>query len=150
MNQFIKDYNNSDETQRNSLIEMMCKALDVDSVLIYDRNKKAKTILFGDDRTEESINFLEVDNYIESFREDGLLTIDNLINFEQKAPAMFDVYSKAGIKQAVQYVVGGNIFSGNDVVITFNRYSLLKKWTEQDINYIAILGEILGNTYKQN
>jgi len=150
INEFIRGFCQTDEEERARRIEMISHTLDVDCVLLYDRKQKKKVRLFGYDRTEESIDFLEMDNFVSSFREDGLLTIDNISFYEDKAPALYEVYSKAGIHQAVQYVVGGNIFKDNDVVVTFYRYNLVRKWSEIDVNYIAIVGDILGSAYKLN
>lgn len=148
VNDFIRGFYKADEAEKEKLIEMISHALDVDCVLIYDRKKKTKTVVYGNDKTVESIDFLEINNFVSTFREDGLLTIDNISLFEEKAPAFYDVYSKAGIHQAVQYVVGGNIFKDNDLVVTFYRYALVKKWSELEISYIAIVGDIIGNEYK--
>ena len=149
MNNFVRDYmRNTDPEARAKHIESIGLSFAVDCILIYDRRNHSKTVLYGEDKTSESIDFLEIDNFIPSFREDGLLVIDNINFYENKAPLLYQTYSEAGVSQAIQYVVGGNIAQNNEVVVTFYRYDQLNKWTEYDINYIAILGDIIGSVYK--
>lgn len=149
VNKFIREFFNADDESKRSLIEMFALSMNVENVILYDRTNKRKINLFGNDNTEESIDFLEKDNFIPSFREDGLFVIDSIELYETKNPSMFNVCTKAGIHQAIHYVVGGNISQCNDVIVSCYRYTQSRKWTETEINYIAIFGEILGCEYKK-
>ncbi|MGN0318371.1 MAG: diguanylate cyclase domain-containing protein [Lachnospira sp.] len=149
VNMFIREFFNADQERKNSLIEMFALSMNVENVMLYDRTNKKKVNLFGEDKTEESIDFLDKDNFIPSFREDGLFVIDSIELYETKNPTMYNVCTKAGIHQAIHYVVGGNISQCNDIVVSCYRYTQSRKWTETEINYIAIFGEILGNEYRK-
>ena len=101
---------------------------------------------------EENGEFLKEDNYIPDFRDDGIKTIENIILYERKAPHMFKAYDTMGIKQLIQVVacVDRTIINNgknNFCVISFNRNRQLKKWPEVDIDYLGIIGNVIGEEY---
>ena len=114
---------------------------------MYDQKIETKYILYGEQRmSEDNGSYLKEDNYIPGFREDGLFAIDNINFFEVKAPALYKVYSKYGITQAVQYIIGGNIKKNNNI-ISFARFKQNKKWAEMDMNFLAVIGDYIGNIF---
>ena len=54
-----------------------------------------------------------------------------------------EIFINMGINQAVQIIV--NVSDENDVIVSFNRNRQMSKWSEMDIVYLAILGNIFGN-----
>lgn len=125
-------------------LHLISKVFDVDSIFIYDLNKKTRTTVYGDDNTTEGdISYFFEDNYIPEFTEDGLKVVDNIGYFETKAPAFFKVFRELGYNQAVQYIVGAGL-NGNNIVVSFNRKKQGQKWANMDVSYLAILGNLIG------
>ena len=65
---------------------------------------------------------------------------------------MFKAYDTMGIKQLIQDVVCVdrtiiNNDKNNFCVISFNRIRLLKKWPEVDLDYLGIIGNVIGEEY---
>lgn len=124
--------------------QLISRVFDVDSIFIYDLNKKTRTTVYGDDNTTEGdISYFFEDNYIPEFTEDGLKVVDNIGYFETKAPAFFKVFRELGYNQAVQYIVGAGL-NGNNIVVSFNRKKQGQKWASMDVSYLAILGNLIG------
>ena len=147
VNTIIREYREATDKRRQELLEMIVVAFDLDTIILYDQKLETKYILYGEQRmSEDNGSYLKEDNYIPEFREDGLFAIDNINFFEVKAPALYKVYSKYGITQAVQYIIGGNIKKNNNI-ISFARFKQNKKWAEMDMNFLAVIGDYIGNTF---
>ena len=147
VNTIIREYREATDKRRQELLEMIVVAFDLDTIILYDQKLGTKYILYGEQRmSEDNGSYLKEDNYIPGFREDGLFAIDNINFFEVKAPALYKVYSKYGITQAVQYIIGGNIKKDNNI-ISFARFKQNKKWAEMDMNFLAVIGDYIGNTF---
>ena len=147
VNTIIREYREATDKRRQELLEMIVVAFDLDTIILYDQKLGTKYILYGEQRmSEDNGSYLKEDNYIPGFREDGLFAIDNINFFEVKAPALYKVYSKYGITQAVQYIIGGNIKKDNNI-ISFARFKQNKKWAEMDMNFLAVIGDYIGNIF---
>ena len=147
VNTIIREYREATDKRRQELFEMIVVAFDLDTIILYDQKLETKYILYGEQRmSEDNGSYLKEDNYIPGFREDGLFAIDNINFFEVKAPALYKVYSKYGITQAVQYIIGGNIKKNNNI-ISFARFKQNKKWAEMDMNFLAVIGDYIGNIF---
>lgn len=147
VNTIIREYREATDKRRQELLEMIVVAFDLDTIILYDQKLETKYILYGEQRmSEDNGSYLKEDNYIPEFREDGLFAIDNINFFEVKAPALYKVYSKYGITQAVQYIIGGNIKKNNNI-ISFARFKQNKKWAEMDMNFLAVIGDYIGNIF---
>ena len=147
VNTIIREYREATDKRRQELLEMIVVAFDLDTIILYDQKLETKYILYGEQRmSEDNGSYLKEDNYIPGFREDGLFAIDNINFFEVKAPALYKVYSKYGITQAVQYIIGGNIKKNNNI-ISFARFKQNKKWAEMDMNFLAVIGDYIGNIF---
>ena len=143
----LTDGREATDKRRQELLEMIVVAFDLDTIILYDQKLETKYILYGEQRmSEDNGSYLKEDNYIPEFREDGLFAIDNINFFEVKAPALYKVYSKYGITQAVQYIIGGNIKKNNNI-ISFARFKQNKKWAEMDMNFLAVIGDYIGNIF---
>ena len=126
---------------------MIVVAFDLDTIILYDQKLETKYILYGEQRmSEDNGSYLKEDNYIPEFREDGLFAIDNINFFEVKAPALYKAFSKYGVVQAVQYIIGGAI-SDNNEIISYSRFKQDKKWAEMDMNFLAVIGDYIGNIF---
>lgn len=147
VNTIIREYRNADTERRNELLEIVAVAFNIDTIVIYDRAEMKNYILYGDNSMSgDDGSFFKQDNYIPNFREDGIFVIDNINFFETKAPTMYNVYSGYGIIQAIQYIIGGDIKKNNNI-IAYGRYKLDKKWAENDMNFLAIIGDYIGRVF---
>ena len=114
----------------------------------YVKERLEKLQAGDEEMVEDDGSYFKKDNYLPGFREDGIMPIDNVNFFETKAPAMYEMFSKYGIIQAVQYIIGGTISNNdNNEIISYNRFKQDKKWAEMDMNFLAIIGDYVGNIY---
>jgi hypothetical protein len=144
----------------------------IDSIYAYEITKYGwnKTVLYGNNKNSnfDGVCF-EKDEYLADFREDGVKVIDNVNSIERKAPAVFEALNDMGIQQAVQTLVKeygevgsmvdlegttGLSYTDNPInqlaygktirIVSFNRIRQLKKWSDTDIMYLTILGNMIG------
>lgn len=152
VNDFIQQYICKTRDSRECL-DMIMSAFEIDSIFLYDMYDDKRYVLAGTvPELEENGGFLKEDNYIPDFRDDGIKTIENIILYERKAPHMFKAYDTMGIKQLIQVVacVDRTIINNgkkNFCVISFNRNRQLKKWPEVDVDYLGIIGNVIGEEY---
>jgi hypothetical protein len=102
-----------------------------------------RKIIIGDKDIVEDNDYLSDKAYIADFTEDGIEVIDNINFFERRAKNTVKAFINMGINQAVQIIV--NVSDKSDVIVSFNRNRQMSKWSEMDIVYLAILGNIFGN-----
>ena len=152
VNDFIQQYICKLKSPKECL-DMIMSAFEIDSIFLYDMYDDKRYVLSGVvPELEENGEFLKEDNYIPDFRDDGIKTIENIILYERKAPHMFKAFDKMGIKQLIQVVACVDRTVVNDdkknfYVISFNRNRQLKKWPEVDIDYLGIIGNVIGEEY---
>ena len=121
------------------------RAFALDSIFIYHHTGEAweRKIIIGNKDIAEDNDYLNDKAYIADFTEDGIEVIDNINFFERRAKNTVKAFINMGINQAVQIIV--NVSDENDVIVSFNRNRQMSKWSEMDIVYLAILGNIFGN-----
>ncbi len=121
------------------------RAFALDSIFIYHHIGEAweRKIIIGNKDIAEDNDYLNDKAYIADFTEDGIEVIDNINFFERRAKNIVKAFINMGINQAVQIIV--NVSDENDVIVSFNRNRQMSKWSEMDIVYLAILGNIFGN-----
>lgn len=138
---------------RKECLDMIMSAFEIDSIFLYDMYELERRVLCGEEpEYKENGEFLREDNYIPDFRDDGIKTIENIVLYERKAPHMYETFDKMGIKQVMQVVACVDRTVVNDdksnfYVISFNRKKQLKKWPEVDIDYLGIIGNVIGEEY---
>ncbi|MBQ4283609.1 MAG: GGDEF domain-containing protein [Lachnospira sp.] len=126
-------------------------AFGLDSILLYEKNAPedwSRYTIYGENVPQQACLFMERDNYIADFTDEGVRPIDNICFFERKARTAFEEFSGIGVCQAVQVLV--KEYEGKQRVISFNRNTQLKKWSDSDIMQLAILGNIFGMGYKND
>ena len=148
VNYFITEYGQASEQRRKELLDIIMIAFDLDTISLYDRVNKEKIQIYGKESFhKEDIRFFDDDNYIKSFRDDGIQAIDNIDYFEMKVPKLYEFYSHIGIKQAVQFIVRNENKENANIIISFNRFRQEQKWAMMDLSYLAIVGNIIGINY---
>lgn len=148
VNDFIQQYICHYKSKKECL-EMVMSAFEMDSILLYDMYAGTRYVLSGNvPEYEENGEFLKEDNYIPDFRDDGIKTVWNIILYERKAPHMYEAFEKMGIKQFIQVIACvDRSKSDSCFVISFNRNSQLNKWPEMDVDYLGIIGNVIGEEY---
>lgn len=148
VNDFIQQYICHYKSKKECL-EMVMSAFEMDSIFLYDMYAGTRYVLSGNvPEYEENGEFLKEDNYIPDFRDDGIKTVWNLILYERKAPHMYEAFEKMGIKQFIQVIACvDRSKSDSCFVISFNRNSQLNKWPEMDVDYLGIIGNVIGEEY---
>ena len=145
VNDFIQQYICHYKSKKECL-EMVMSAFEMDSIFLYDMYAGTRYVLSGNvPEYEENGEFLKEDNYIPDFRDDGIKTVWNIILYERKAPHMYEAFEKMGIKQFIQVIACvDRSKSDSCFVISFNRNSQLNKWPEMDVDYLGIIGNVIG------
>lgn len=148
VNNFIQQYICHYKSKKECL-EMVMSAFEMDSIFLYDMYAGTRYVLSGNvPEYEENGEFLKEDNYIPDFRDDGIKTVWNIILYERKAPHMYEAFEKMGIKQFIQVIACvDRSKSDSCFVISFNRNSQLNKWPEMDVDYLGIIGNVIGEEY---
>ena len=148
VNDFIQQYICHYKSKKECL-EMVMSAFEMDSIFLYDMYDGTRYVLSGNvPEYEENGEFLKEDNYIPDFRDDGIKTVWNIILYERKAPHMYEAFEKMGIKQFIQVIACvDRSKSDSCFVISFNRNSQLNKWPEMDVDYLGIIGNVIGEEY---
>lgn len=148
VNDFIQQYICHYKSKKECL-EMVMSAFEMDSIFLYDMYAGTRYVLSGNvPEYEENGEFLKEDNYIPDFRDDGIKTVWNIILYERKAPHMYEAFEKMGIKQFIQVIACvDRSKSDSCFVISFNRNSKLNKWPEMDVDYLGIIGNVIGEEY---
>lgn len=148
VNDFIQQYICHYKSKKECL-EMVMSAFEMDSIFLYDMYAGTRYVLSGNvPEYEENGEFLKEDNYIPDFRDDGIKTVWNIIRYERKAPHMYEAFEMMGIKQFIQVIACvDRSKSDSCFVISFNRNSQLNKWPEMDVDYLGIIGNVIGEEY---
>ena len=148
VNDFIQQYICHYKSKKECL-EMVMSAFEMDSIFLYDMYAGTRYVLSGNvPEYEENGEFLKEDNHIPDFRDDGIKTVWNIILYERKAPHMYEAFEKMGIKQFIQVIACvDRSKSDSCFVISFNRNSQLNKWPEMDVDYLGIIGNVIGEEY---
>ena len=148
VNDFIQQYICHYKSKKECL-EMVMSAFEMDSIFLYDMYAGTRYVLSGNvPEYEENGEFLKEDNYIPDFRDDGIKTVWNIILYERKAPYMYEAFEKMCIKQFIQVIACvDRSKSDSCFVISFNRNSQLNKWPEMDVDYLGIIGNVIGEEY---
>ena len=148
VNDFIQQYICHYKSKKECL-EMVMSAFEMDSIFLYDMYAGTRYVLSGNvPEYEENGEFLKEDSYIPDFRDDGIKTVWNIILYERKAPHMYEAFEKMGIKQFIQVIACvDRSKSDSCFVISFNRNSQLNKWPEMDVDYLGIIGNVIGEEY---
>ncbi len=148
VNDFIQQYICHYKSKKECL-EMVMSAFEMDSIFLYDMYAGTRYVLSGNvPEYEENGEFLKEDNYIPDFRDDGIKTVWNIILYERKALHMYEAFEKMGIKQFIQVIACvDRSKSDSCFVISFNRNSQLNKWPEMDVDYLGIIGNVIGEEY---
>lgn len=148
VNDFIQQYICHYKSKKECL-EMVMSAFEMDSIFLYGMYAGTRYVLSGNvPEYEENGEFLKEDNYIPDFRDDGIKTVWNIILYERKAPHMYEAFEKMGIKQFIQVIACvDRSKSDSCFVISFNRNSQLNKWPEMDVDYLGIIGNVIGEEY---
>lgn len=126
-------------------------AFGLDSILLYEQNGPddwTRYIIYGENVPEQACLFMERDHYESDFTDEGVRAIDNICFFERKARTVFEEFSGLGVCQAVQILV--KEYEPKKRVISFNRNTQLKKWSDSDIMQLAILGNIFGMGFEHD
>jgi diguanylate cyclase (GGDEF)-like protein len=134
----------------DEICKLIGQTFTIDSICIYDqikdKNNWSRCVLYGSMKDSKYDGYyFEQDNYIANFTYNKVLAIDNINFFECVAQNVFKAFTDMGICQAVQIIIRD--YENNLRIVSFNRIKQLKKWSDTDIMYLAILGNIVGMGY---
>ena len=147
-NEIINSYNRYGAASFAESAKVIHEAFDIDSILLYEKcgdNPWKRFVIFGEDVPEQKCEFIDSDNYMVGFTEEGVNIIDNINYFEGKHKCAFDELSGIGICQSVQFHV--REYDKAQRMVFFNRNRQVSKWSDKEIMYLAIFGNIFGMGY---
>lgn len=148
VNEFIQQYMFGDDEERSNALKKLSIAFELDSIFLYDQEKKTRYVMYGDEPVgEDKGEFLKQDNYIHDFREDGIKVIENIGFLERKSPGFYKAYKEMGIVQAMQFIVGTRLHNNNACIMSFNRKKQHSKLPNIDANLLAVAGNVIGEDY---
>lgn len=146
MGRFVNNYAMADQDTKYKYIKELAEEFYLDSIFIYDLKNHTRKVIWGECSLEENGEFLLVDNYLASFREDRIMPINNILHFERRCPTLTKTFGSMGIEQSVQYKSKDEpVIDG--YVISYNRNKMQKQWAEMDLMLLGILGNIILHPY---
>ena len=147
INEIINSYRANGGASLSEAARKVMLAFSLDSIFVYQRHSRywQRRVIIGDEDICEDNSYLNNKEYIADFTEDGIEVIDNIHFFERRAKETVDAFLKMGINQAVQIIVKEH--GDDDLIVSFNRNKQMSKWSEMDIVYLAILGNVFGMGY---
>lgn len=147
INEIINSYRANGGESLSEAARKVMLAFSLDSIFVYQRHSRywQRRVIIGDEDICEDNSYLNNKEYIADFTEDGIEVIDNIHFFERRAKETVDAFLKMGINQAVQIIVKEH--GDDDLIVSFNRNKQMSKWSEMDIVYLAILGNVFGMGY---
>lgn len=151
LNSVINAYCAGETNSIGEAAKTAANIFSLDSIYSYDRQPDGswkRYIVFGEDVSEEKKEYISSENYFVDFSEEGIKVIDNISFLERTAKAAYEELSAEGICQAVQYIV--KEYSGNGRIISFNRKKQMSKWTEADVIYLTLFGNIIGMGFEND
>lgn len=123
----------------------------LDSIFVYEKTDTVwqRYTVYGSAKSAaEDCIYLDSDNYIADFTEDGIEVIDNINFFERRAKTAYKAFTQMQICQSIQVIV--REYKNAERIVSFNRQKQMSKWSEMDIIYLAILGNIIGMGYQND
>lgn len=163
VNDVVNEYRKFGKEGLLRVYDKVMLAFVLDSIVVYEKQPQENLCNNSNDNDENSVNwqthvvcgefrstdagYLGKDNYIPSFTEDGIMVIDNINFFERVAKTAFKELSQAGVCQAIQFIVQD---CNDSCIVSFNRHKQMSKWSEMDIMYLAILGNMIGMGYRDD
>ena len=143
----VREYKEAAPDRRQQLYEMISIGFGIDTITYYDLLNKKKELLYGEVQDKEVSDkddgsFLVAENYIETFRANGTTAVDNVYFLQQRFPVVYENLRALGLSQAVLYHI--NDFTYPGYIVMFGRFEQEKKWAENDLNSLALLGDIIA------
>jgi len=129
-------------------LKIIHEVFDIDSVFLYEKSGDSvfqRFVLFGEDIPDQKCEFIDSDNYMLNFTEEGINVIDNINYFETKNKSAYNELSELGICQSVQFYA--KEYDKADRIVSFNRNKQVSKWSDKEIMYLAMFGNIFGMGY---
>lgn len=122
---------------------------DVDGIAVYVGEELKRTYSLGKYNEEfVKINFFKNENYKQLFNENNVYVETNINRIKTEFEEIYEVYLKQEIAEFVQCV---SYFKDRpQVVISFDVFSRPRKWSENDIEYLSILGKLFGEVVINN
>lgn len=147
-NQVINSYIKNGAVSIEESAKIIHEAFDIDSIMLYEKcgdNPWKRIVIFGEGIPEQKCQFIDSDNYMVGFTEEGINVIDNINYIENKNKCAFNELSEIGICQSVQFYA--KEYQKAKRVVLFNRNRQVSKWSDKEIMYFAIFGNIIGMGY---
>lgn len=144
---FVREYKDASPERRKQLYEMISITFGIDTITYYDLNGMKKELLYGEVQDKEASDkddgsFLVAENYIETFRASGVSAVDNVFLLQQSFPVVYENLRALGLSQAVFYHINEFHYPGETVM--FGRFEQERKWAENDVNSLALLGDMIA------
>lgn len=128
-------------TYENAMSEIG-QTMDLDEIDIFygDKCKVSMEWKKMPDDTGKSIDFVDKDNFQNSFNENGVAVIDHVSNCEMVYPSAYRYMKERNITAAIIYRMSNRHHEG--YVAFYKRTTAARKWGNDDKAYLNFLGKV--------
>lgn len=150
VNEVINEYSKNGRESFDKSLEKVMMAFSLDSIVVYDKLDDESwkvSCVKGETKLGDKTTFLGKDHYIPDFTKEGIKVIDNINFFERNAKTAYEELSGAGVCQAIQAEIRSY---ETPRIVSFDRTKQLSKWSEMDIMYLTVLGNVIGMGYSND
>lgn len=122
---------------------------DLDGIAVYVGVELKRMYSIGNYNEEFiKIDFFDNENYKLLFNENNVYVETNINKIKSEFEEIYEVYLKQEIAEFVQCVT---CFKDKpQVVISFDVFNRSRKWSENDTEYLSILGKLIGEVVLKN
>lgn len=147
-NKIINDFYRKGEDRYAKAAEMIHFAFDIDSIFLYEKAQDgnwSRNVIYGEDIPPQACDFIKCDNYLADFNEENVKIINNINFIEKNNNTAYREFTQMGICQAVQFLIREENIP--DRVVSFNRNKQVSQWSDKDIMYLVMYGNLFGMGY---
>jgi len=122
---------------------------DLDGITIYAGDELDRTYYLGEYIVPfEHFKLFEENNYKKLFNENDVYVETNIHRIEKDYEEIYKVYMEQEIAEFIQCIT---YFKDKpQVVVSFDVLNRPRKWSDNDIDFLTILGKLIGNVIIKN
>lgn len=127
-------------------LELIGKTFSLDAVNIFMGANMKLTFSWSEIKTRNNnASYIFTENYISNFSQGKIFVIDNVNILEDRQTAAYSTLSKNKVGSTIQYI----IYDNEEIVgmITFDLIGHVKKWSQMDIEYMTLLGNVISSGF---
>jgi len=130
-------------------LAVMQACFDLDGIVVYVGEDLNRTYFVGEYIVPyEQFKLMKYENYKKLFNENNVYVETNIHRVERDYEEIYKAYMKQEIVEFVQCVT---YFEDKpQVVVSFDIFNRSRKWSDNDIDFLTILGKLIGDVVLKN